>query len=242
MSEPESGADAVRADPENLRLHPDRNKELIRASLEDVGPFRSIAIDGEGIVRAGNGVYEQAQALGLRMRIVDAEPDELIAVRRSDLVGDAAVRAAAYDNRAGETSTWDLEALDALAVTSPELLDGMWTDAEWDATFAVGDEPVDERPTLNLVADETAGQEGGRRGTGERAGEHAEADESRFPLAIILDKDAYRRWGDLKRELGTVSDTRAFLSLLDAAAVVAEEQAGGAIPQELGDSAAHAVG
>lgn len=81
---------------------------MIRASLEEVGPFRSIAIDGDGIVRAGNGVYEQAQALGLKVREVEAAPDELIAVKRPDLRGKQAERAAQWDNRAAETAEWDL--------------------------------------------------------------------------------------------------------------------------------------
>ena len=57
------------------RRHPRRNQELIRRSLEEVGPFRSIALDGDGIVRAGNGVLEQAQALGLKVRVVEAKAD-----------------------------------------------------------------------------------------------------------------------------------------------------------------------
>lgn len=100
---------SYRSDPKNARKHPDRNKQMIRASLEEVGPFRSIAIDGDGVVRAGNGVYEQAQALGLKVREVEAAPDELIAVKRPDLRGKRAERAAQWDNRAAETAEWDLD-------------------------------------------------------------------------------------------------------------------------------------
>lgn len=74
-------------DPRNARRHPDANKAVIRQSLEEVGAFRSIAVDGDGVIRAGNGVFEQAQALGLKVRVVDAAPDELIAVKRADLRG-----------------------------------------------------------------------------------------------------------------------------------------------------------
>lgn len=99
------------SDPKNARRHGDRNKAMIRASLEEVGPFRSIGVDGDGIVRAGNGVYEQARALGLKVREVEAASDELIAVKRADLRGDAAVKAALYDNRTGETAEWDAAVL-----------------------------------------------------------------------------------------------------------------------------------
>lgn len=72
-------------DPKNARRHGEENKKLIRQSLQEVGPFRSIAVDGQNIVRAGNGVFEQARELGLKVRIIEAAPDELIAAILSGL-------------------------------------------------------------------------------------------------------------------------------------------------------------
>jgi hypothetical protein len=115
----------ITPDPRNARLHPDRNKRMIRDSLEEVGGGRSILIGGEGHIIAGNGVYEQAQALGLTIREVEAQPNELIAVVRPDLVGEAAVRAALYDNATSETSTWDVEALRQLEADMPSILAGL---------------------------------------------------------------------------------------------------------------------
>lgn len=85
---------ALKLDPRNARLHGERNKSVIRQSLEEVGAFRSIAVDGDNVIRAGNGVFEQAQQLGLRVRVIEAQPDELIAVKRKDLRGKRAERAA----------------------------------------------------------------------------------------------------------------------------------------------------
>lgn len=101
---------ALQADPKNARRHSDRNKKLIRQSLESVGAGRSILVDAEGIVRAGNGVYEQAQALGLPVRVVETDGKELIAVQRTDLRGKDAIRAAALDNIAGDSSSFDYDA------------------------------------------------------------------------------------------------------------------------------------
>ena len=130
-------------DPQNARLHPERNKQLIRQSLEEVGGGRSILVGGEGHIIAGNGVYEQAQALGLTIREVEAQPDELIAVVRPDLVGEAAVRAAILDNATGDSSTWDVEALRQLEVEMPALLAGLdEVQAEFDAAMAAMDEPI----------------------------------------------------------------------------------------------------
>lgn len=66
----------LKLDPKNARRHPEKNKALIRQSLEDVGAFRSIGVDGDGIIRAGNGVFEQAQKLGMKVRVIDAKPGE----------------------------------------------------------------------------------------------------------------------------------------------------------------------
>jgi hypothetical protein len=120
-------------DPKNARRHPERNKAMIRQSLEEVGPFRSIGVDGDGIVRAGNGVYEQAQSLGLKVREVEAAPDELIAVRRPDLRGEQAERAALWDNRSNETSEWDA------SILSGYDLDDMFNEGEQDEIRALAE-------------------------------------------------------------------------------------------------------
>jgi hypothetical protein len=120
-------------DPQNARRHPDRNRSIIRQSLEEVGPFRSIAVDGDNVIRAGNGVYEQAQELGLKVRVIEAAPDELIAVKRNDLRGEQAERAALYDNQAGDLSEWDAEVLSMLAEDRPMMLEGIFDGAEVEA-------------------------------------------------------------------------------------------------------------
>ena len=137
-------------DPKNARCHPDRNKAMIRASLEEVGPFRSIGVDGDGIVRAGNGVYEQAQALGLKVREVEAAPDELIAVKRPDLRGDAAIKAALWDNRTGETSEPDYAVLADYAALFD--LSAMYDEGERDdiEAPAKGTHLRDAAPSRNL--------------------------------------------------------------------------------------------
>lgn len=120
----------LRLDPKNARLHPDENKAMIRRSLEEVGGFRSIAIDGDDIVRAGNGVFEQAQALGMDVRVVEAGPNEIIAVKRADLKGEAAIRAALYDNAASDKSKFDALVIEDILASERHLLDGILTDQD----------------------------------------------------------------------------------------------------------------
>jgi DNA modification methylase len=131
----------IRPDSRNARRHSDQNKAMIRQSLEEIGGFRSIAVDGEGIIRAGNGVYEQACELGLKIRIIEAARDELIAVKRSDLVGELAERAAILDNRTGELAEWDVNALAWLKDNEPATVEGMWNEKEWQNLLARIEQP-----------------------------------------------------------------------------------------------------
>ena len=68
----------LKYDPRNYRIHTDKNKRLIKKSLEDCGTGRSILLDKNDVIIAGNGVYEQALELGLKVRIVESDGNELI--------------------------------------------------------------------------------------------------------------------------------------------------------------------
>jgi hypothetical protein len=102
----------LQQDPKNRRQHNARNLEMLQASIKEVGASRSIVIDEHGEILAGNGVVQAATAAGLeKVRIVDADGDTVIAVRRTGL-SDAAKRALAiYDNRTAELAAWDYDQL-----------------------------------------------------------------------------------------------------------------------------------
>jgi len=102
---------SVTLDPNNVRTHPDRNKKAIRKSLEKFGAGRSVVVDKDNVVRAGNGTVEQAEALGLTVKVVDAKPDELIAVRRKDWTEEEATAYAIADNQTATSADWDEEQL-----------------------------------------------------------------------------------------------------------------------------------
>lgn len=91
-------------DPANVRRHSERNLETIKASLRRFGQQKPIVIDGNGIVRAGNGTLAAATALGWTH----------IQAVRSSLAGSEATAYAIADNRAGDPdvgSTFDQNAL-----------------------------------------------------------------------------------------------------------------------------------
>lgn len=55
----------IKFDKRNYRKHNERNKELINKSLKELGAGRSILLDRDDSLIAGNGVYEQAEKLGI---------------------------------------------------------------------------------------------------------------------------------------------------------------------------------
>ena len=98
----------IKFDKRNYRLHNDENKRVIKKSLKELGTGRSIVIDKDGEIIAGNGVYEQAKKLGIKTKIVETDGSELVVVKRTDLAtgDDKRKKLALADNAASDTSKW----------------------------------------------------------------------------------------------------------------------------------------
>lgn len=102
-------------DPKNARRHNPRNIALIGDSLQNVGAARSIVIDENNVILAGNGVIEAAGERGIeKVQVVEADGSTIIAVRRRGLTEKQKAELAIADNRAGELSDWDEPALQKL--------------------------------------------------------------------------------------------------------------------------------
>ena len=105
----------IKLDPRNYRKHDQKNKDLINKSLKECGAGRSIVIDNEDNIIAGNGIYEQAQKLGLKTKVIETDGSELVVVKRTDLATEDEKRKqlAIMDNSTSDTSTFDFEILQA---------------------------------------------------------------------------------------------------------------------------------
>lgn len=122
----------LKPDKKNRRKHNERNIGMIVNSLQQVGASRSIVIDEDNNILAGNGTVEAAQLAGIeRMRIVDADGEEIIAVRRTGLTDEQKRRLALYDNRTAEIAEWNLEQM-LEDVNEGLTFDGMFGKAELD--------------------------------------------------------------------------------------------------------------
>lgn len=101
----------IKLDSKNYRVHTDKNKMIIDKSLKELGAGRSILIDSENEIIAGNGVFEQAEKQNIKIKIVETDGTELIAVKRTDLKTSDKKRKklALIDNHSTDTSNFDFD-------------------------------------------------------------------------------------------------------------------------------------
>jgi len=97
--------DSVKNDLHNVRSHSERNIDVIKKSLETYGQRKPIVVNQDGIIEAGNGMYQAARELGWT---------EIAAVRVDD-VEEVAKAFGIMDNQSATLAEWDLPGLkDAL--------------------------------------------------------------------------------------------------------------------------------
>ena len=106
----------LKSDHKNARKRTDRSTSLIKESLERFGAARSIVIDEDNRILAGNGTVEGAKSAGINnVRVIETDGQEIIAVKRTDLSEEDKVGLALADNRTSDLSDWDKEMLQQLS-------------------------------------------------------------------------------------------------------------------------------
>lgn len=122
----------LKFDPKNANLGTERGRKALADSLKQFGAGRSILVDKNGKVIAGNKTLEQAIAAGQKnVVIVKTDGTQLVAVQRIDLdLKDAKAQALAIaDNRVAELDLqWNPEVLAAIAKDVD--LSQFWNSAE----------------------------------------------------------------------------------------------------------------
>ncbi len=101
-------------DPENARLHPEKNVRHIRASLRRRGQQTPIVVDRAGKILKGNGTHEAAEEEGWTH----------VWIVVSALEGGEATGYAISDNASGLSSAWDFEQLASNVGSLKEEFDG----------------------------------------------------------------------------------------------------------------------
>src|ERR1035441_2392948 len=76
---------SLTVDPSNLNLGTDRGRAMLDQSVRKYGGGRSVLVDAQGRIIAGNKSVESAIAAGLDMVLVKTRGDQLVVVQREDL-------------------------------------------------------------------------------------------------------------------------------------------------------------
>lgn len=80
----------LKFDSKNFNKHTEYGMSLLEKSLRENGAGRSILIDKDNNIIAGNGIVEAAGSVGLeKVKIVETNGDEIIAVKRTDITLDS---------------------------------------------------------------------------------------------------------------------------------------------------------
>lgn len=145
----------LQPDSHNANKGTERGRALLEKSLHQYGAGRSILLDKNGRIIAGNKTAQTAGEIGIDdVIIVRTKGDKLVAVLREDLdLNDDAARMLAYaDNRVGQVDLeWDAEALLA-DMTAGFELDEFWFEDELEDLFSgpTIPEPTEQKePVLN---------------------------------------------------------------------------------------------
>ena len=113
--------DKLLLDDANANKGTKRGREALAKSLKKYGAGRSVLVDKNGRVMAGNKTVEQARAAGMKqIAVVEVDGSTLVAVQRNDLDLKKDKRAkelAVADNRVAEMDLdWNIDVLKVVAV------------------------------------------------------------------------------------------------------------------------------
>lgn len=127
-------------DAANANKGTERGRYAVEASLRETGAGRSIVVDKDGRIIAGNKTLEAWADISGEIEIVKTDGKKLIVVQREDLdlsdVEGLARKLAYYDNRAGQLGLeWDAEQLFSDLNAGVDL-SGMFFDDEIEAILS----------------------------------------------------------------------------------------------------------
>lgn len=104
----------LKQDSSNPNKGNKKGRELIRTSIKKFGAGRSILVDKNGVIIAGNNVQQAAEEAGMEIKVVKTTGNELVVVQRTDVdINTPEGRELSLaDNVAAKTNiTWDKKVL-----------------------------------------------------------------------------------------------------------------------------------
>lgn len=146
----------LKFDDKNFNKHTEFGMSLLEKSLRENGAGRSILIDKDNNIIAGNGIIEAAGSVGLeKVKIIETTGDEIVAVKRTDI--------SLHSHKGREMALADNATASADLEWDEDLIREEFDDSEirgWGVDLKplqeiVEDEPdpIDEENTYSIVGD-----------------------------------------------------------------------------------------
>ena len=132
----------LKQDKNNYRKHSDENKRRIKKSIDEAGLGRSVVVDADGVLIAGNGVASVIDKK-TKIKVVETDGTELVVVKRTDLhEGDERRKLLALaDNATADDVEWDMDAIAADGWDADSA--GEWGVDAWNDDETVPDDDED---------------------------------------------------------------------------------------------------
>lgn len=193
----------------NANKGSETGKKMHKKSIKKFGAGRSILIDAENNIIAGNKTTEQFAGAGLqKVVIVDADPDTLVAVRRKDVLLDSPKgrEMAIADNAVAKANiVFDAEVVEVLSQSVPV--------QEWNlelpqenAAFMEGMDDDDSEFTAPINAPNLS-----------PTAPKPEYQPTQFPTGIMVSKATKTLWEQYRKAIKQPSESVAFEILLKTA-------------------------
>ena len=138
----------LKFDNKNFNKHTERGMGLLEKSLREFGAGRSILVDKDNNIIAGNGIVEAAANAGItKTKVIETDGTELVVVKRNDmeLDSDRGREMAMADNATAAADLyWDKDNL--AECFEPEELRKWDIDLDWDKDKEIVE---DDAPEVN---------------------------------------------------------------------------------------------
>lgn len=143
-----STIEELKFDKKNFNKHTAKGMGLLEKSLQQFGAGRSILVDKDNNIIAGNGIVEAAASAGItKTRVVETTGDELVVVKRNDVELDSLQgREMALADNATAAADLDWDGDNLRDELDEETLDKWDVDAGWADDVEVGE---DEAPEID---------------------------------------------------------------------------------------------
>lgn len=155
-----SNIEELKFDDKNFNKHTEYGMSLLEKSLREFGAGRSVLVDKDNNIIAGNGIVESAINAGItKTKVVETTGDELVVVKRTDVELDSKKgRRMAYADNA--TSSVDLEwdEENVKSELTKEETEEWGGDIKWEETERQ-DIDLDTTPKIEIECESEAQQE-----------------------------------------------------------------------------------